>query len=750
MQGWENHDPYSPCPCGSGKKYKFCCRERDRAGARERVREAFMPGRLAAMDLDESVRLAHEGSRRIAENDLEGARACLERAVGLCPLNPVAHNNMATLRFYEGDILAAVEIAERVVENIDSNNDFTLGMLVHFYLLLGRDGEAASAAGRMMKVKAEEETHLVKQCEALARLCRHEDVLARAGEGMRRFRGDAERIFAFFAGTALANMSDFDGAARLLESARGSRDCGPLVSRYLDLLAMKKRPPTIYCAWPYLGPPHWINVNWLIDLAKEKPAKEEMKKRAPYLAGIRHFVDAFLVLEDDHRPRKKPRKPGFAETVVEMLGFVGTPEAVQVLRDIASSMYGDEDLRMKAAGRIRELDALGEEEELDMFVGGKWRKIRMIRHEVGDDYDLPEGALGLYKDAISASRSGKLGRAEELNRRFVESYPQYRQGYHNLAATLFEMGGKDRREEARRLLEKALEIDPSYIFPKCTMANILVLEGKREEAKKFFDGVDVARDLKVPGEMVYFNVSRLRLLELEFTECLEEIAKESARGTDVGEKIDALARIAELMGDITESLERMRKQGEAFELPPISRISRELHQVLSKGALERNRSLRSRIVSPGATIREVLADYTVPELRLVGRRLGVRRSGACRKEKLLDEISERLSDEKTLSRLMDGLGKEERRVFGALLESGGAMDVVSFSRRFEYKEDENFIIPLTAAGRLRAAGIISEGFIGGKESVFVAGPIAEKVAGAAITGTRAGAGRIESAGLKQR
>jgi hypothetical protein len=27
-------DPYSPCPCGSGKKYKWCCRDKDRKGRR--------------------------------------------------------------------------------------------------------------------------------------------------------------------------------------------------------------------------------------------------------------------------------------------------------------------------------------------------------------------------------------------------------------------------------------------------------------------------------------------------------------------------------------------------------------------------------------------------------------------------------------------------------------------------------------------------------------------------------------------
>ena len=32
-------DPYSPCHCGSGKKYKFCCLARDREAARRAVTE---------------------------------------------------------------------------------------------------------------------------------------------------------------------------------------------------------------------------------------------------------------------------------------------------------------------------------------------------------------------------------------------------------------------------------------------------------------------------------------------------------------------------------------------------------------------------------------------------------------------------------------------------------------------------------------------------------------------------------------
>lgn len=47
-------DAYSPCPCGSGKKYKFCCLAKDRDAAREASRPVvdddvlYVPSPLAA------------------------------------------------------------------------------------------------------------------------------------------------------------------------------------------------------------------------------------------------------------------------------------------------------------------------------------------------------------------------------------------------------------------------------------------------------------------------------------------------------------------------------------------------------------------------------------------------------------------------------------------------------------------------------------------------------------------------------
>ena len=45
----KNHpDPYAPCHCGSGKKYKFCCLAQDREAARKATNTAPAPGTVTA------------------------------------------------------------------------------------------------------------------------------------------------------------------------------------------------------------------------------------------------------------------------------------------------------------------------------------------------------------------------------------------------------------------------------------------------------------------------------------------------------------------------------------------------------------------------------------------------------------------------------------------------------------------------------------------------------------------------------
>ncbi|QDV80933.1 SEC-C domain-containing protein [Botrimarina mediterranea] len=98
-------DPYAPCPCGSGKKLKFCCS--DLLGEIEKVQRmlegdqpraalahlektlAKTPGRASLLDLKASIELSL--------GDLERAQQTVQQHLAADPTNPSAHAQAAIL-----------------------------------------------------------------------------------------------------------------------------------------------------------------------------------------------------------------------------------------------------------------------------------------------------------------------------------------------------------------------------------------------------------------------------------------------------------------------------------------------------------------------------------------------------------------------------------------------------------------------------------------------------------------------------
>jgi hypothetical protein len=134
-----DENPYRPCPCGSGEKYKFCCLDKDREKRRTATPAIPFPG--YDQPPDDVVEEAREAPERGTElvGRLRGREAIpyIERAIRLFPEVPNPHNNLAMAHFIEGDIEKALEIVERVDREIDPGNVFALGQGVHYLILLG-------------------------------------------------------------------------------------------------------------------------------------------------------------------------------------------------------------------------------------------------------------------------------------------------------------------------------------------------------------------------------------------------------------------------------------------------------------------------------------------------------------------------------------------------------------------------------------------------------------------------------------
>ncbi len=117
-------DHYTPCPCGSGKKFKFCCEpiypginrafEQERAGQHE-----------TALRLMNEVVAQHPGNPEartqkaqllLQQGKVEEGEAALEEAFKIQPNFPHGLFLRALLRFQEGELVGALMLARKATE----------------------------------------------------------------------------------------------------------------------------------------------------------------------------------------------------------------------------------------------------------------------------------------------------------------------------------------------------------------------------------------------------------------------------------------------------------------------------------------------------------------------------------------------------------------------------------------------------------------------------------------------------------
>ena len=266
-------DVYGQCPCGSGRKYKFCCRERERARRREileRVPHTVGPdGKpIVFLDLEEAERLHERGLDLLERGRGREAIPILERAVEAAPLIPNPYNNLALAHFLVGDPLKAIEVAETVDHAIDPRNTFTLGNLVHFYLVVGRERDAEAAGDRLRGRPPENEDAAVRMSEAFARLGRHEEVLRATRPS--RWPGLHRARIAFLQGTAAANLGRYALARELLCDTQDDPVHSKRARRYLGLLERGRGPQTLDGDWPYFECFEWTPLDALDRLRTDE------------------------------------------------------------------------------------------------------------------------------------------------------------------------------------------------------------------------------------------------------------------------------------------------------------------------------------------------------------------------------------------------------------------------------------------------------------------------------------------------
>jgi tetratricopeptide (TPR) repeat protein len=120
-------ESYTPCPCGSGKKFKWCCepiyKEIDRAFTQENEGQHDVAARIMAEIVAKHPTNPEAWGRQaqllLAHDKLEEAEQALEKAFAINPNYPFGLLLRARLRFSEGEVAGSLLLARRAADAYD-------------------------------------------------------------------------------------------------------------------------------------------------------------------------------------------------------------------------------------------------------------------------------------------------------------------------------------------------------------------------------------------------------------------------------------------------------------------------------------------------------------------------------------------------------------------------------------------------------------------------------------------------------
>lgn len=382
---------YGPCPCGSGKKFKFCCWQKCRDSINPDMTRAEIvqtvrceaAGVYNRTDVPEADDYASKGRKAyFKDGDSAKARTLFHKARTLDPKMWGIWNNEAICAYEMGDVEEAYEIQRKGIEACPFPNTFGLAAMAIFAHVLGRDGEAVELIEKALADKRPLSRDVVVEvCMALALFRRHRDIVDYAVGSMM----DDDDHVAFFKGTALANLGERSKARSAFEIAMESPSYGPISEYYLVLINDNTHPRSAYGDWPYFWKRAFHPAIWFDDDLKSG--------RDPFARFPNAAADAIeiLVSEESRTPAEMLK---LLEGRTEgRLGKLREALAKLAISDVMGNVVDNQD---GVDEEMPEGVTAEEDEESKFFSRPKWR----MEYEPRKDGTPEEDAKAIIKGLV--------------------------------------------------------------------------------------------------------------------------------------------------------------------------------------------------------------------------------------------------------------------------------------------------------------------------------------------------------------
>jgi tetratricopeptide (TPR) repeat protein len=384
---------------------------------------------------------------------------------------------------------------------------------------------------------------------------------------------------------------------------------------------------------------------------------------------------------------------------IAILEAIDTPAAHAALRCFGLSQAGEDEDRMRALQALYTAGQIAPDETLHIWHDGEWREVQMRQYEISDADTLPydDEVVDLLNEGLAALKADRYDEAERLLQRALELEPRAKEAYNNLASIYARR--KD-REHAAEMYRAALEIDPLYVFPRCNLASFLLNDDDVEGAIEMLKPLADLQRFH-PQEMAFYSFTQARI------HIKKEEYEEARKALELALEIWPEYELAQ---NLLERLNLIALTGKAM-----------------KGFWERQHDrdkawrarFQDKLSTPEPTLAEALPLYSKEVL--TGMAHHVARWGGwttLRKTELIEYLIDQLDDADNLDWLVGRLADEEQDALRQVLARGGAMPWQEFDAAYGNDLEESrywqWHEPETIMGRLRMHGLLVEATVDGE------------------------------------
>jgi len=469
----DNENPYGPCPCGSGKKYKFCCYQQVKPSSVSGLFRGTSGGIDAESDffadvpeLAESWRLCKRGLKLMADGEYESAIELFRQAEEADPSFYTPANNLSICLWAVGRVEEAIRVQRKnLAYNDGIPNPFGLASMATFLYTSGEEEAARRFLEEALLLDMPSEDACIKVCETLARFKLHDVILAVADDSG---YGQCDNM-RFFTGVAAANLGDFQRAEQDLGQITLRHFKVDMARRYLRMLQDGEKPHTVMGTWPYFISLEICPLEFLVR--KNECDYETFHESRIYL----DFCEALL--------NESVANPEVAAT---SLGFLRHPEAATLFWTLVKGTFGPDEYRTAALQQLEILGEIKTGQFVEVYLGGERRQVQSQTVKLNSNFRFgKELSKKLQKLLEKAVKEGKKRSPDwtvviEAYQQILREEPDHYPARYNYAVTLIKTA---RAEEAELILDALVAEQPEYLFARATLVQLYFFRGDIERAE---------------------------------------------------------------------------------------------------------------------------------------------------------------------------------------------------------------------------------------------------------------------------